>query len=170
MRLQLSTPWATPHAAEQQPCEDAAGMLGGAPITAGGWGGVWGVLQDVFPSETSASEFDVLETAYEDSMRDSPAACGVDVIHAQHTPQCRTSQRIYIPEEQAVMQELGMRSLTNITSRRKGTSTRWRVQFPHCGTWGPPYLAGTWLRGLRTCCCCGVGLCAEGFGNHASGS
>jgi hypothetical protein len=45
------------------------------------------------------------------------------------TPQRRTSQRIYIPEEQAVMQELGMRSLTNITSRRKGTSTRWRVQF-----------------------------------------
>ena len=61
-------------------------MLGGAPITAGGWGGAWGILQDVFPSETSASEFDVLETADEDSMRDSPAACGVDVIHAQHTP------------------------------------------------------------------------------------
>jgi hypothetical protein len=55
-------------------------------------------------------------------------------------------QRIYIPEEQAVMQELGLSSLTNITSRsttQAGLITRWRVQVRTVGLGRSRQLTGT---------------------------
>lgn len=56
------------------------------------------------------------------------------------------TQRMYIPEEQAVMQELGLSSLTHITSRsttQGGPITRWCVQFHTVGLGGARQLTGT---------------------------
>jgi hypothetical protein len=69
------------------------------------------------------------------------------------------TQRAYTSEEQAVMQELGVSSLTNI-GRQNGFSTSWRVQFRAAGLGGPPCLTGKRLRWVSTWSCCVVQLCA----------